>query len=93
MEVRQAVKSAKDWVLDVMKEEQPVNLGLEEVEFDDKNRLWKITLGFSRPWNSSKNALSTLTGDVALRRAYRTIIVDDKDGHVRGMVRKVSVDD
>jgi hypothetical protein len=93
MEVRQAVKSAKDWVLDVMKDEQPVNLGLEEVEFDDKNLVWKITLGFSRPWNSTKNALSTLTGDVIPRRAYRTIIVDDKDGHVRGMVRKVSVDD
>jgi hypothetical protein len=93
MEVREAVKSAKDWVLDVMKEEQPVNLGLEEVEFDDKSRVWKITLGFSRPWNSTKNALSTLTGDAALRRAYRTIIVDDKDGHVRGMVRKVSADD
>ena len=88
MEVREAVKSAKDWVLEVMKEEQPVNLGLEEVEFDDKSQVWKITLGFSRPWNSTKNALSTLTGDVALRRAYRTIIVDDKDGHVRGMVRR-----
>jgi hypothetical protein len=35
MDVREAVKSAKDWVLDVMKDEQPVNLGLEEVEFDD----------------------------------------------------------
>jgi hypothetical protein len=93
MEVREAVKSAKDWVRDVMKEEQPVNLGLEEVEFDDKSRVWKITLGFSRPWNSTKNALSTLTGDVAPWRAYRTIIVDDKDGHVRGMVRKVRADD
>jgi hypothetical protein len=93
MEVREAVKSAKDWVLDVMKEEHPVNLGLEEVEFDDKSRVWRITLGFSRPWNSARNALSTLTGDVAPRRAYRTIIVDDKDGHVRGMVRKVSADD
>lgn len=93
MEVRQAVKSAKDWVLDVMKEEQPVNLGLEEVEFDDKDRVWRITLGFSRPWNSTKNALSNLTGDAGLRRAYRTIIVDDSNGHVKGMVRKVSVDD
>jgi len=93
MEVREAVKSAKDWVLDVMKEEHPVNLGLEEVEFDDKNRVWKITLGFSRPWNSTKNALSKLTGDDALRRAYRTIIVDDKDRHVRGMVRQMRADD
>ena len=93
MDVRQAVNAAKDWVLDVMEDEKPINLGLEEVEFDDKAQLWKITLGFSRPWNSTKNALSTLTGDVALRRAYRTILINDNDGHVKGMVRKVSVDD
>jgi hypothetical protein len=93
MDVRQAVKSAKDWVLDVMKEEQPINLGLEEVEFDDEDQIWKITLGFSRPWNSTRNALSTLTGDVALRRAFRTIMIDDKSGRVKGMVRKTSADD
>src|SRR6266702_3384550 len=93
MDVRQAVNTAKDWVLDVMEDEKPINLGLEEVEFDDKTRLWKITLGFSRPWNSTKNALSTLTGEVALKRAYRTILINDKEGHVKGMVRKVSADD
>jgi hypothetical protein len=93
MDVRQAVKSAKDWVLDVMQDEKPINLGLEEVEFDDEKRIWKITLGFSRPWNSTRNALSTLTGDAALRRAYRTVLVNDNDGRVKGMVRKVSVDD
>lgn len=93
MDVRQAVKSAKDWVLDVMKDEEPINLGLEEVEFDDQNQVWKITLGFSRPWNSAKNALSNLTGGPTQKRAYRTILVDDRNGLVKGMVRKVSVDD
>jgi hypothetical protein len=93
MDVREAVKSAKDWVLDVMKDEQPVNLGLEEVEFDDTKQTWKITLGFSRPWNSTKNALSTLTGEAAPRRAYRTILVDDRNGRVKGMVRKMSAGD
>jgi hypothetical protein len=93
MNVSQAVTTAKGWVLDVMKDEKPINLGLEEVEFDDEKRIWKITLGFSRPWNSTKNALSTLTGDVALRRAYRTILVNDNDGNVKGMVRKVNADD
>jgi hypothetical protein len=93
MDVQQAVKSAKNWVLDVMQDEKPVNLGLEEVEFDDEKQIWKITLGFSRPWNSTKNALSTLTGDTALRRAYRTILINDNDGRVKGMVRKTSTDD
>jgi hypothetical protein len=93
MEVKDAVRAAKDWVLDVMKDETPVNLGLEEVEFDDEAKLWKITLGFSRPWNATRSALSSLTGEVPQRRAYRTFLVNDRDGSVRGMTRKVSVDD
>jgi len=89
MDVKEAVKAAKNWVLDVMQEEQPTNLGLEEVEFDEAQHLWKITLGFSRPW--SGNALSALAGQA--QRAYRTIIVRDRDGSVQGMKRKLSADD
>jgi hypothetical protein len=74
MNVKEAVKAAKRWILDVMDDEQPTNLGLEEVEFDEAQGIWKITLGFSRPWNSSRNALSALAGETK-KRAYRTIIV------------------
>jgi len=93
MEVKDAVRAAKKWVLDVMNDEAPVNLGLEEVEFDDEAKVWKITLGFSRPWNSNRNALSSLTGEASQKRAYRTFLVNDRDGSVRGMTRKMSVDD
>src|SRR5215468_4738377 len=64
MDVREAVKQAKSWIQDVMADERPEHIGLEEVEFDDTARVWKITLGFSRPWNSTKSALSTLTGEI-----------------------------
>jgi hypothetical protein len=93
MDVKEAVKIAKDWVIDVMKDEQPTNLGLEEVEFDDKQGVWNITLGFSRPWNSNRNALSALTGEALQKRAYRTVVVTDSNGEVKGMHRKAGVDD
>ena len=93
MDVKDAVKAAKRWVFDVMQEEQPTNVGLEEVEFDDAQRVWKITLGFSRPWNSNRNALSALTGEAIQKSAYRTVIVKDSDGSVQGMVRKLNADD
>ena len=93
MEVKEAVRAAKNWALDVMGDETLANLGLEEVEFDDNAKVWKITLGFSRPWNSNRNALSTLTGEALPRRAYRTFLVKDVDGTVTGMKRKLSVDD
>jgi hypothetical protein len=92
MDVKDAVKAAKNWVLDVMQDEQPTNLGLEEVEFDEPHHIWKITLGFSRPWNTSRNALSTLAGE-SQKRAYRTIIVRDQDGSVQGMKRKLSAEE
>ena len=36
MDVKEAVRTAKHWVLDVMQDENPANLGLEEVEFNDE---------------------------------------------------------
>jgi hypothetical protein len=93
MDVKEAVRAAKEWILDVMSDEHPTNLGLEEVEFDDTQGLWKITLGFSRPWNSNRNALSSFTGEAIQKRAYRTIIVEDFTGRIKGMARKLSAED
>lgn len=86
MEVKEAVRAAKQWVLDVLDDEKPMNLGLEEVEFDDLAKQWRITLGFSRPWNSFVGPLAPMVQ--AQPRAYRTIIVDDRNGEVKGMRRK-----
>jgi len=58
MDVKEAVKAAKDWLVYVMADELPANVGLEGVEFDEPKGVWNITLGFSRPWNSYRNALS-----------------------------------
>jgi hypothetical protein len=91
MDVREAVKQAKNWINDVMADERPENIGLEEVEFDDAAGVWKITLGFSRPWNSTRNALQTLTGEAAAKRAYRTLLIENSTGAVKGMVRKSAI--
>lgn len=88
MDVKEAVRVAKRWVNEVMDDEHPVNLGLEEVEYNDEKRIWKITLGFSRPWNSNRGLLANMTGETLQKRAYRTIVVDDRDGEVRAMQRK-----
>jgi hypothetical protein len=72
MDVKDAVKTAKDWLLDVA-DKQPANLGLEEVEFDDFKGVWNITLGFARPWNWHRNALSPLTGELIEKRNDRPL--------------------
>jgi hypothetical protein len=92
MDVKEAVRSAKRWVLDVMDDEHPANLGLEEVEYNDKEQLWKITLGFSRAWNSSRGALASISAKPQ-KRAYRTILVDDRSGEIKGMQLRMAPED
>lgn len=88
MDVKEAVKSAKNYVSDLLVDEGLSNLGLEEIEYDDGDQAWNITLGFSRPWNSSRNALLTSTGDVAAKRTYRVVKVREQDGKVLSFKRR-----
>jgi hypothetical protein len=87
MDVKQAVKIAKDWVTSVLGDEGVINLGLEEVNFDEEKHSWLITIGFSRPWNSIRNAFTTISGESAPGRTYRIITVSDTNGDVKSMLK------
>lgn len=90
MDVKTAVQIAKSWLTEMLGDEQIFNVGLEEVEYDDMQNAWRITMGFSRPWNTQRNALTSLTGEPASRRAYRVITVRDLDGAVQSMKKRDS---
>ena len=79
MDVKQAVVVAKHYVSDLFEDETPMNLGLEEVEFDERANEWHVTLGFSRPWESG-GGLATALGTA--RRAYKILRIANGDGHV-----------
>ena len=88
MDVKQAVQKAKAYVLDLLADEQVMNLGLEEVEFDEADSAWSVTVGFSRPWNTTKNAFATLAGEPSAKRAYRVVRIRDNDGEVLSFKRR-----
>lgn len=92
MDAKEAVKSAKRYVSEMLSEEGIVNLGLEEIERDDSEKTWNVTVGFSRPWNTAKGPLSTLSGEIPARRAYRVIRIRESDGEVLSMKRKEALD-
>ena len=76
MDVKEAVKIAKGYVLDVFSEEGIFNLGLEEVEsFGDT---WQVTLGFSRPWNTVRSTMNIITGEAAPRRSYKIVSISEE---------------
>nr|VFK27531.1 MAG: hypothetical protein BECKMB1821G_GA0114241_102838 [Candidatus Kentron sp. MB]VFK32086.1 MAG: hypothetical protein BECKMB1821I_GA0114274_102937 [Candidatus Kentron sp. MB]VFK75648.1 MAG: hypothetical protein BECKMB1821H_GA0114242_102811 [Candidatus Kentron sp. MB] len=51
MEAKEAIKRAIEYVADVFEPENPKNIGLEEITLDERYNEWKVTVGFSRPWD------------------------------------------
>ncbi|MCJ2138178.1 hypothetical protein MKK69_29710 [Methylobacterium sp. J-026] len=78
-----AVARARTWLLATMSDENITNLGLEEVEHCPG--YWNITLGFSRPWDEARNAVTVLSGAVIMRRTYKVITVDEVTGEIIAM--------
>lgn len=90
MKVQEAVAKAKKYVREVYADEKIRFVGLEEVEWNDDG--WRITIGFSRPWDMPpKNVLAETTKPSLTRyppsrppepRTYKIVVVRDSDGEV-----------
>lgn len=82
MNVKEAVSAAKRYIRDLYSDEKIENIGLEEVDFDAKGRVWHVTIGFSRPWDTT--GMSVLKPGVR-SRSYKMVQVSDADGKVRSV--------
>lgn len=91
MDVKDAVKIAKAYALDLFQDEGMSNFGLEEVEFKEDTGDWHITVGFSRPWSASRSALTAITGEVSTKRLYRVVRISP-DGKVLSVKRRETDD-
>ena len=88
MDVKEAARAAKKYLVDLLSEEEITNVGIEEVEFEDAAHDWKITIGFSRPWDH-RNALLTALDDQRSARTYKVICISDKNGQVKSVKDRV----
>jgi hypothetical protein len=79
MDVKTAVANAKRHILEVMSDESIEPPSLEEVWFDKKNNVWKVTLGVRR-----RSAPDTAAGrlGLSLLPTYKTVTVADDDGNI-----------
>jgi len=95
MEVKEAIKRAKDYVTEVYAEEQVTNIGLDETEYDSTTGRWYITVGFSRPWNTprtkAQELLEHMGAVTSYRRSYKVIVMSD-DGKVLSMKNRPRVE-
>ena len=87
MDVKEAVRTAKNYVAELFADETIANIGLEEVEFNNTSNNWEVTIGFSRPWQ--KNSLATALGNQPPTRSYKLVCINDDDGHVISLTDRV----
>ena len=86
MDVKEAVQAAKSYIIDLFGGEEISNVGLEEVEFDDLGGAWKVTIGFSRPWER-QGALGVNLG-LKNVRSYKVVHIGS-DGHIKSVKDRV----
>ena len=89
MDVKQAVKTAKTYLADLMADESIENLGLEEVQFDEVTQRWKVTIGFSRPWDRKNSLAAALTEYGRSDRSYKILSINDADGRVESLKDRI----
>lgn len=88
MDVKEAVRTAKDYLAELFEGEQIMNVGLEEIEFHEAGNKWVITIGFSRPWDL-KNVLTAALGDGRPARSYKVLHINDVSGTVESLTDRV----
>ena len=88
MDVKEAVQKAKEYLADLFEGEEIEYVGLEEVEFDDEAEQWKITIGFSRPWDRPKSLSAALLED-PLKRSFKVVRINDIDCRVISIKERV----
>ncbi len=91
MHVKEAVRTAKEYVADLFIDEEVVDVGLEEVEFDPASNRWIITIGFSRPWDRAgktiqrENFFSTRNEATPRARSYKVLRIDDESRQIESL--------
>ena len=93
MDVREAARTAKTYIADVFAEEDIDEVGLEEVDFDDRSNLWKITISFLRPRGQTNRFQAAASGYPAgtpnMRRSFKVVNIDDGSGSVVSVKHRV----
>ena len=88
MDVKEAAKLAKEYVADLFADEGIANIGLEEIQLESDGHFWKVTVGFSRPWDHGGLATMTL-GQKGLRRSYKVLQIDNLTGNVESVKDRI----
>ncbi len=88
MNVKEAVRAANKYITELFADEEVQDLGLEEVVFDETANAWKITIGFSRPWERRSLAANLGGGQDWKNRSFKVVEINDHTGAIVGMTHR-----
>lgn len=81
MEIKEAAQRAKQHITELFTDEGAKHIGLEEIQYDGAAGAWRVTVGFSRPWDQT--LFSELTDSGRKRaRDMKVVTLSDKDGSI-----------
>jgi hypothetical protein len=86
IEVKEAVLAAKTAAKDFLSDDvELTELLLEEVELDERQGVWVITLGFNMPNKNALTGIGTVFSNDRFIRKYKIFNVDINTGAVKSM--------
>lgn len=80
IDVKEAVKIAKDYAAEVFAEENLALPTLEEVWFDDSSDEWCVTVGLKRQDAEAPLQIGTVFSRKQFLSEYKTVRISDADG-------------
>lgn len=85
MDLKEAIATAKRYIEQVYEDEHVTDVEFEEVEHDEGDGRWLVTVAFSRPWKTPKTraqeALENIGAMPPERRSVK-IVTMNEDGTV-----------
>ena len=96
MDVKEAVRKAKEYIADLYAGENIRHAGLEEVIFDETENAWKVTIGFFRPLAGTEESLVEKMERLSQpspypgwkQRSFKVVHIDDRTGAAVSMTHR-----
>lgn len=88
LDMKAAVKTAREQAAQLFAEESLPNLALEEIEFDEEKQHWLVTLGYDSPNRVKRKTTGPSlfpTVEEETQRKYKIFRIDANDGHLIAM--------
>lgn len=85
MNVTEAVVRARNFVKTLYAEEPFAEIGIEEIDFDEFESVWTITIGFRRVWDRPHPIEALAGGDLRRGRFFEDVNIRDHDQQVISM--------